>query len=114
MTYICACRSLVLKSCPGYAQTEVQLRPQPNGSMTVRHDKLCQPAHKAMCLAFALQAMSQKHMHSAAASSLQKPISVHDASSLQSSTELAVAVVGKTCCITDEHLLRTTIARLDR
>ena len=87
-------RSLVLKACPSFAQTEVQLRPQHDSSMLVRHDKLCQPAHKAMCLAFALQAMSQKHMHSAAASSLQKPISVHDAPSLQPSSELAVAVIG--------------------
>ena len=87
-------RSLVLKACPSYAQTEVQLRQQRDESMVVRHDKLCQPAHKAMCLAFALQAMSQKHMHSAAASSLQKPISVHDAPSLQPSSQLAVAVIG--------------------
>ncbi len=63
--------------------------------MMVRHDKLCQPAHKAMCLAFALQAMSQKHMHSAAASSLHKPVSVHDAQAVQSSTNLAVAIVGE-------------------
>ena len=93
----------MLKSCPGYAQTEVQLRTQPDGSMSVLHDKLCQPAHKAMCLAFALQAMSQKQMHSAAASSLQKPISVHDAGSMQSSTELAVAVIGEVCCICNRH-----------
>ena len=93
----------MLKSCPSYAQTEVQLRQQPDSSMIVRHDKLCQPAHKAMCLAFALQAMSQKHMHSAAASSLHKPISVHDAGSLQSTIELAVAVIGKACCAADQH-----------
>jgi len=88
------CRSLVLKACPGYAQTELQLIKQ-GDSMLVRHDKLCQPAHKAMCLAFALQAMSQKHMHSAAASSLHKPVSVHDAQAVQPSTNLAVAVVGE-------------------
>ncbi len=41
------CRSLVLKACPGYAQTEVQLMKQ-GDSMMVHHDKLCQPAHKAM------------------------------------------------------------------
>ena len=93
----------MLKSCPGYAQTEVQLRQHADGSTTVRHDKVCQPAHKAICLAFALQAMSQKQMHSAAASSLQKPISVHDAGSLQSSTELAVAVIGEVCCICNQH-----------
>ena len=88
------CRSLVLKACPGYAQTELQLIKQ-GDSMLVRHDKLCQPAHKAMCLAFALQAMSQKHMHSAAASSLHKPISVHDAQAVQPSTNLAVAIIGE-------------------
>jgi len=88
------CRSLVLKACPGYAQTEVQLMKQ-GDSIMVRHDKLCQPAHKAMCLAFALQAMSQKHMHSAAASSLHKPVSVHDAQAVQPSTNLAVAIVGE-------------------
>lgn len=85
----------MLKSCPGYAQTEVQLVQQGDGSMVVRHDKLCQPAHKGMCLAFALQAMSQKHMHNAAASSLHKPISVHDAQAVQASTNLAVAVIGE-------------------
>lgn len=66
-----------------------------DGSVRVQHDKLCQPAHKALCLAFALQAMSQKHMHSAAAaSSLHRPISVHDAPALQPSSELAIAVIG--------------------
>ncbi|KAL0032300.1 hypothetical protein WJX79_003594 [Trebouxia sp. C0005] len=58
-------RSLVLKACPGYAQTE---------------------------------AMSQKHMHSAAASSLHKPVSVHDAQAVQPSTNLAVAIVGAGAC----------------
>ena len=85
----------MLKACPGYAQTEVQLTKLSDGSMVVRHDKLCQPAHKAMCLAFALQAMSQKHMHSATASSLHRPISVHDAPAVQVKPDLAVAVVGK-------------------
>ncbi len=84
----------MLKACPGYAQTELQLIKQ-GDSMLVRHDKLCQPAHKAMCLAFALQAMSQKHMYSAAASSLHKPVSVHDAQAVQPSTNLAVAIVGE-------------------
>ena len=88
------CRSLVLKTCPGYAQTEVQLV-KLGDSTWVRLDKLCQPAHKAMCLAFALQAMSQKHMHSSAASSLLKPVSVHDAQAVQPSTNLAVAIVGE-------------------
>ena len=88
------CRSLVLKACPGYAQTEVQLM-KLGDSTRVRLDKLCQPAHKAMCLAFALQAMSQKHMHSSAASSLLKPVSVHDAQAVQPSTNLAVAIVGE-------------------
>ena len=66
-----------------------------NGSVRVQHDELCQPAHRALCLAFALQAMSQKHMHSAAAaSSLHRPISVHDAPALQPSSELAIAIIG--------------------
>ena len=89
------CRSLVLKACPGFAQTEVQLRKQGDNSMVVRHDKLCQDAHKGMCLAFALQAMSQKHMQSAATSSMRKPISVHDAGLVQSRSDLAVAVIGE-------------------
>ena len=87
---------MVLKACPGYAQTEVQLHQQPDSSTAVRHDKLCQPAHRAMCLAFALQAMSQKHMHSAAtAISLHRPVSVHDAGAVQPSMELTVAVIGE-------------------
>lgn len=66
-----------------------------NGSVRVQHDKLCQPAHKALCLAFALQAMSQTNMHiAAAASSLHRPVSVHDAPALQPSSELAIAVIG--------------------
>ena len=85
----------MLKACPSYAQTEVQVVHEADGSTKVQHEKLCQPGHKAMCLAFALQGMSQKHMHSAAAaSSLQKPISVHDAPSLQPSSDLAIAVIG--------------------
>ena len=83
-----------MKACPSYAQTEVQVAQQADGSMRLQHDKLCQPAHKALCLAFALQGMSQKHMHSAAASTLHKPISVHDAPSLQPSSRLAIAVIG--------------------
>ncbi|KAL3156800.1 hypothetical protein ABBQ38_001071 [Trebouxia sp. C0009 RCD-2024] len=92
-------RSLVLKACPSYAQTEVLV--SPGGAtdiMKVQHDKLCQPAHRALCLAFALQAMSQKHMRSAAASSQQKPISVHDAPALRPSSELAIAVIGAGAC----------------
>ena len=85
----------MLKACPSYAQTEVQVVHEAGGSTKVQHEKLCQPGHKALCLAFALQGMSQKHMQSAAAaSSMQKPISVHDAPSLQPSSDLAIAVIG--------------------
>ena len=103
------CRSLVLKACPGYAQTEVQLSKLSDGSMVVCHDKLCQPAHKAMCLAFALQAMSQKHMHSATASSLHRPISVHDAQAVQPSSDLAVAVVGTSLALLCDSSCHATL-----
>ena len=84
----------MLKACPSYAQTEALASHGADEGVKVQHHKLCQPAHRALCLAFALQGISQKHMHSAAASSLQKAISVHDAPSLQPSSQLAIAVIG--------------------
>lgn len=89
------CRSLVLKSCPSYAQTEVQLQKQADGSLTVQHQKLSQPAHKGLCLAFALQAMSQKLLMNKQSSSLTRPVSVHDVGAIEVRSDLAIAVIGE-------------------
>ena len=88
-------RSLVLKTCPSYAQTEVQLDTQSDGSLTVQHHKLAQPAHRGLCLAFALQAMSQKLMMNKQGASLTRPVSVHDAGAIEVRGDVAVAVIGK-------------------
>ena len=86
----------MLKSCPGYAQTEVQLTKQADGSLAVRHDRVSQAAHKGLCLAFALQAMSQKLMlNKAAPYKVTRPVSVHDAGAVEVSGELSIAVIGE-------------------
>lgn len=89
------CRSLVLKACPSYAQTEVQLDKQSDGGLVVQHHKLAQPAHRGLCLAFALQAMSQKLMMNKQGASLTRPVSVHDAGAIEVRGDVAVAVIGE-------------------
>ena len=85
----------MLKSCPSYAQTEVQLHKQADGSLIPQHAKLSQPAHRALCLAFALQAMSQKLMMNKQGPALTRPVSVHDAGAVEVRSDLAVAVIGE-------------------
>ena len=94
----------MLKSCPSYAQTEVQVVQRGDGSLAVRHDRLSQAAHKGLCLALALQAMSQKLMLNKTASYTRtRPVSVHDAGAVDVSGELAIAIIGEPACLLGQH-----------
>ena len=94
----------MLKSYPSYAQTEVQLARRADGSLAVRHDRVSQAAHQGLCLALALQAMSQKLMLNKTASYTRtRPVSVHDAGAVEVSGELAIAIIGEAACQLGQH-----------